>query len=152
MHHDSPGSLAVRFVVGTSLVQDNKGKLQSVQQVCVPAMIAAGLCLFAVSPLELRQGLPGGPSCQAAAASSYVEASGSHWAAWDVVDCLSSSILQVPEEEREVYEKGQHLRNADAAMAEQACNELVRLLCSAAWPLLAVAAHLHCRRHTRAES
>ena len=38
-------------------------------------------------------------------------------------DCC---MLQVPEDEREAYEKGQHLRNADAAMAEQVCTELVR--------------------------
>ena len=33
---------------------------------------------------------------------------------------------QVPEEEREVYMKGQHLRGVDAALAEQARAEIVR--------------------------
>ena len=64
---------------------------------------------------------------------------------------MNFSVLQVPEEEREVYEKGQHLRNADAAMAEQACNELVRLLCIVAWLLPTAATQLCCHCQAQAE-
>jgi hypothetical protein len=52
------------------------------------------------------------------------------------------SPMQVPEDEWEVYEKGQHLRGADAAYADQALDELVHTatvpccLRSASAPLL----------------
>lgn len=37
--------------------------------------------------------------------------------------------MQIPEEEQEQYEKGQHLRGRDAEMADQVCAEMVRLAC-----------------------
>ena len=48
-----------------------------------------------------------------------------------LVFCSISSVcahvcLQVPEAEREVYEKGQHLRGADAEFSEQTRAEMVR--------------------------
>lgn len=41
--------------------------------------------------------------------------------------------MQVPEDEWESYEKGQHLRGADAAYADQALDELVHVATRAAY-------------------
>ena len=39
---------------------------------------------------------------------------------------LISSLVQIPEDQRESYSKGQHLRGADAQIADRARAEIVR--------------------------
>lgn len=60
-----------------------------------------------------------------------------HWQAWVAVAVqlaavLNFAYLQIPEEQRESYAKGQHLRGADAVNADRARAEIVSRRCLAA--------------------